>query len=169
MRSGARVLDPALALRPVRAAVHRLPPFALPGKRYVMGMLRRKSGDYLGSDVSYREVVTSSGRSVVYDDRQDHPLAKRGAALAGSTVWRWLSWWGNLAKTVRAALQLIREKAPSHTLHRETWPVPPHKVRSEERRGTLQVALQALAIEQQFPRLFGKEIFPNFATACGWS
>ena len=42
------------------------------------------------------------------------------------------------------------------------------KYASEQRRQTLQRALQALVVTKIFRDLFGKAIFPNFATAAGW-
>jgi len=106
----------------------------------------------------------------VYDDRQDEPLAKGGAALAPSTLWRWLSWLGNgLPNTFRAARQLISQKEPGSVLHREGWAVAPHRYRSDARRQVLERALEAIVVEEVFQRLFGKAIFPNFATAHGWS
>ena len=70
-----------------------------------------KTKDFLGTDQSYRKTVRSGHRFLVYDDRQDHPLAERGAALAPSSVWRWLSWLGGLTRTSQKACQLIAEAA----------------------------------------------------------
>ena len=66
-----------------------------------------------------------------------------------------------------AARQLIAEKDHGSTLHRETWQVSPAKYRSESRQRTLQLALQAWVIVRLFPQLFGKAIFPTFATGRG--
>jgi hypothetical protein len=158
-------------LHSLREAVHRVPSFALPHKRFVSQVLQEKARDYLGSEPSsYRGASQREGRPLVYDDRQDEPLAKAAAALAPSTLWRWLSWVGNgLENTFRAARQLIREKEPRSTLHREAWAVAPHRYRSEARRQVLERALEASAVQEIFQRLFGKAIFPNFATAHGWS
>lgn len=70
---------------------------------------------------------------------------------------------------MQAACQLIREREPESTLHREPWAVPTRKYRSEPRRKTLQQAMQALVVDSLFRRLFGKEIFPDLATAHTWS
>ena len=160
-----------MELHSLRDAVHRLPPFALPHKRYVSQVLLDKAQDFLGSEAStYRRSCQFQGKSLVYDDRQDEPLAKAGAALAPSTLWRWLSWLADgLPNTFRAARQLIREKEPESPLHREGWAVAPRHYRSDARRQVLQRALEALVVEKVFQRLFGKAIFPNFATAHGWS
>jgi len=103
---------------------------------------------------------------VVYDDRQDEQLGREAAALAPSTVWRWLSWWGDRLQEVFQELrQLIRARTPSSTLHRESWSVSPYKYRSETRRLTLQRAVEGLVVAEFFQQLFGKAIFPRFATA----
>lgn len=153
----------------MRGTLHRLPSFALPYKRFVTAIVRDRSQAFLGSDQSYRDTVRLQGRAVVYDDRQDEVLARRGAALAHSTVWRWLSWLGDgLPETFRKARELIRARAPHSTLHREDWRVSSHKYRSDQRRQTLQRVLQGLVVADVFQKLFGKAIFPNFATAHRW-
>jgi hypothetical protein len=152
----------------MRRAIHRLPSFALPYKRFVTDVLCDRSRTFLGSDQSYRNAVRLQGRELVYDDRQDEKLARDGAALAHSTVWRWLSWLGDgMRERLRTVRQLIRARAPHNTLHRELWCVSPYKYRSDARRLTLQRALGTVVIAEVFQRMFGKAIFPQFATvAC---
>jgi hypothetical protein len=155
----------ALAVRGVLRAFYRLPSFALPYKRFVTKVICDHPGTFLGSDQSYRDSVRLNGREVVYDDRQDERLARQAAALAPSTVWRWLSWLGDsLQDAFRVARQLIHERTSASVLHRELWAVSPSKHRSDARRLTLQRALEGLVIAKLFPRLFGKAIFPQFAT-----
>jgi hypothetical protein len=150
-------------------AFHRLPPFASPHKRFVTEVVQHRSQAFLGTDQSYRVSVRPNGRELLYDDRQDEALARAGAALAHSTVWRWLSWLGDgLQRTFREARGLIRARDPRSPLHRQDWSVSPAKYRSEPRRQTLQRALQALVVTQVFQKLFGKAIFPNFATGWNW-
>lgn len=158
-----------MGLPDLRRAVYRLPPFALPHKRFVSAVVGDRSQAFLGSDQSYRASVQPEGRALVYDDRQDEAQARRGAALSHSTAWRWLSWLGDgLQDTFRKAWRLIREREPRSTLHRQDWSVSSAKYASEQRRQTLQRALQALVVTKIFRDLFGKAIFPNFATAAGW-
>lgn len=143
-----------------------LPSFALPFKRFVSQVVCERSQTFLGTEQSYRDSVRLQGRAVVYDDRQDEKLGRAAAALAHSTVWRWLSWWGDQLHDVFQELrQLIRARTPSSSLHRESWSVSPYKYRSEARRLTLQRAVEGLVVAKVFKRLFGKAIFPRFATA----
>ena len=159
----------ALGLPALWEAVYRLPPFALPHKRFVTEVVRDRSQAFLGSDQSYRASVRQPGRELVYDDRQDEALGRRAAALSHSTVWRWLSWLGDgLQGTFREARRLIRARDPRSPLHRQDWSVSSAKYRSESRRETLQRALQSLVVTQIFQDLFGKAVFPNFATGWNW-
>ena len=152
------------------AALPTIPPFAWPQKRYAKPAVLEQAKRYLGSGLSYRGTTKQQGLPILYDDRQDPQMAARGSpALAPSSVWRWLSWLGGLPQTLQAACQLIREREPQSILHREPWAVPTGKYRSEPRRQTLQQAMQTLVVDSLFRRLFGKEIFPDFATAQGWS
>jgi hypothetical protein len=147
-------------------------PFAVPHKRYVRPPVREKGREYLGTDTSYRKVVHHEGMPILYDDREANriPAGKdRVPGLAASTVWRWLSWLGNLENVLREASQLIRRKAPSSALHRETWPLHARKYRSDARRQTLQRAVRCLVTESLFRELFDQEMFPHFATAHGWN
>ena len=144
---------------------HRLPSFALPFKRFVSEVICDRSGTFLGTNQSYRLAVRPQGRVMVYDDRQDEDLAREAAALAHSTLWRWLSWLGDqLSDAVGVVRQLIRARTPHDRLHRETWAVSPYKYRGEQRRLTLQRAVEGLVVAKVFKRLFGKAIFPRFAT-----
>jgi len=140
-------------------------------KQFVSETVLKKAKDFLGTKQSYRKTVRPQQRSLVYDDRQDHPLAKRGAALAHSSVWRWLSWLGGLTRTSQKACQLISQKDPHSTLHRQVIPIDPRKYRGEEgcpRHRLLQRAGRMLLVEVVFRRQFEKRIFPRFATGCGW-
>lgn len=127
-----------------------------------------RAKDFLGSPKSYRQAVREQQRSLVYDDRQEHPLAARGAALAHSTLWRWLSWLGDLPVTLQRANQLICQKDSHSTLHSQVIPVDPRKYRSEPRRVSLEQAARMLLVEATFQEHLGKKIFPRFATGCGW-
>jgi hypothetical protein len=169
MREDFSLGDLALGLFGLQETVYRLPSFALPHKRFVTAVVSDRAQAFLGTDQSYRDTVRPDGRALVYDDRQDEALARDGAALAHSTVWRWVSWLGDsLPRTFREARRLIRAREPRSPLHRQDWSVSSAKYRSEPRRRTLERALQALVVTEVFRVLFGKAIFPNFATCWNW-
>ena len=110
-----------------RVATGRLPtirPFALRRKQFVSPTVLERAKDFLGSRKSYRQGVREQQRSLVYDDRQEHPLAARGAALAHSTLWRWLSWLGGRTRTMQRASQLICQQDPHSTF---TQPCDRHR------------------------------------------
>jgi hypothetical protein len=140
-------------------------------KQFTSETLLDKTKEFLGTDKSYRKTVRFQHRSLVYDDRQDHPLAERGAALAHSSVWHWLSWLGGLTRTCQKACQLISQKDPQSTLHREVIPIDPKKYCGEAgcpRHLLLERAGRMVLVEAVFHQQFGKRIFPLFATGCGW-
>ena len=129
-----------------------------------------KAGEYLGTDQSYAKTVVDKreGLPIMYDDRTPAGLEK-ASGLAPSTVWRWLSWLGRMPATLRATWDLIRQKEPDATLHRQAWEVSPRKYRSEKRRDTLMQALQLLAVDRVCAELFGQGVFPRYATSQGWT
>jgi hypothetical protein len=150
-----------LALPCLPVLFYRLPSFALPFKRFVSSVVRDRAEGFLGSDESYRAAVKLRGCPIVYDDRQPEALGQQAAALAHTTLWRWLSWWGDgLSQAIRRAREWIHQRNPASGLHRESWNVSPYKYRSEARRETLQRALEALVVTRMYQALFGKAMFP---------
>jgi hypothetical protein len=139
-------------------------PFALPRKRFVQSPVLEKASEYLGTEHSYRKTVEDKGMPIMYDDRGP-TRGWQPQGLAPSTVWRWLSWLGGMPGTLRAAWELIRQKEPNATLHRQPWVVWPQKHRSQKRRETLIVAMQVLAVDRICEGMFGKGIFPRYATS----
>ncbi len=125
-----------------------------------------KASQYLAADHCYRKTVKHEGMPITYDDRTPAGLEK-ASGLAPSTVWRWLSWLGEMTGTLRAAWGLIREKEPNSTLHRQPWVVAPWKYRSLKRQHPLQQAMQLLAADRVCESLFGEGIFPRYATGQG--
>ena len=73
-----------------------------------------------------------------------------------------------MKNTLRAACELIRQKEPNSTLHRQPWAVPSTNYRSLPRQETLQQAMQLLAADRVCESLFGEGIFPRYATSQGW-
>jgi hypothetical protein len=122
----------------------------------------------VGTEHSYRQSVKVEGMPIMYDDR--NAIGRQvPQGLAPSTVWRWLSWLGGMPGTLRAGWELIRQKEPNSTLHRQPWAVPPQKHRTGKRQETLIAAMQVLAVDRICGRIFGKGIFPRYATGQGLS
>lgn len=139
----------------------------MPHKRFVRQTVDQKCGVFLGEEISYRQSVEDQGRPTVYDEPPRG--GESSAALAPSTLWRWLGWMGGLKKTAQEAFRVIREANASAALHRQVWTVSPKKYRSESRGQVLEKALELLVTEKIFLRQFNRSIFPHFAIACGWS
>lgn len=95
-------------------------------------------------------------------------MAQRGAALAHSTLWHWLTWLGHLPRTAQSATQLISQKDPGHRLQQAMIMLDPRKYRSDDRGQTLAQAAWLLLVEAVFAQRLKKRIFPTFATGCGW-
>jgi len=142
----------------------------LPRKRFSKQPVLEKGGEYLGTDHSYAKTVVDQreGLPIMYDDRTPAGLEK-ASGLAPSTVWRWLSWLGGMPATLRGVWDLIRQKEPDATLHRQAWAVSPRKYRSEKRRDVLLQAMQLLAVDRVCEGLFRAGIFPRYATSQGWT
>ncbi len=127
-----------------------------------------KAGEYLGTEHSYRQSTKEGGMPIMYDDR--NPLGgKVPQGLAPSTVWRWLSWLGGMPGTLRVAWELIRQKEPNSTLHRQPWAVSPRKYRTPKRQETLVAAMQVIAADRVCEHIFSTGIFPRYATSRGFS
>lgn len=127
-----------------------------------------KAGEYLGTDRSYSKTAKHEGMPIMYDDRI-RTEKKQPVGLASSTVWRWVSWLGGMKNTLRAACELIRQKEPKATLHREPWALPSWKYRSQAQQSTLQRAMQLFAADRLCEGLFGQGIFPRYAIVQSWS
>jgi len=146
-----------------------------------------RATDYLGDEQrSYRQAACDGRRSIGYlgpaptaaetrtPDPESHatPLLPHTACatiderqFSHTTIWRWLGWLGGLRQALRTALELMRQKDPRSTLHRQVCAVPAHKYRTPARRTLLEHALRLLRVAALFRRLFAREFFPYFATA----
>ena len=143
------------------------PPFALPHKRYVRDDVFELAERYLERDeLSYRAAVEVEGMPVFHDGRDDGTIDER--SLAHSTLYRWLTFFRSLGTTLREALRLVRARSATSDLFRRIFPIAPTKYRSEERRTVLAAALRTLSSDREYRALFGRSIFPDLATACGW-
>lgn len=145
------------------------PPFALPFKRHVLPEISARSRRYVEDDgVTYRGAVLENRRPVFRAAADSSQIDER--SLAPSTLHRWISTFGRLPETMRAALDLIKRAAPASGLLRQlaAGKVHPRKYRSEARRTGLSRCGQLLTALAPYERIFGRPIFPNLATASGW-
>jgi hypothetical protein len=143
------------------------PPFALPHKRYVRYVVEERAGKYVrGETCTYEESVKARGGAIGYASVRDGVIDERH--FVPSTVWRWLSFLGELKETLRRAHGLIRAKAPSSELFRKATSINPRKYRTTGRRNVLRSALRLMNAGQEYRRLFGRDIFPELATAARW-
>ena len=141
------------------------PPFAVPFKRYVLGVIQARCARYVEDSVcSYRSGVREAGMPICYED------ADSGTELQPSTLWRWVSSLGSMPATACAALDVIKQKDPATGIFRElgTVHVAARKYRSEGRRRVLMGCLELVSIDRVYAALFEVSVFPELATAHGW-
>lgn len=144
------------------------PCFALPYKQYTRQDIFKRSQAYVQCPkLSYRKGVRPGGRflyrfaSERIDDRR----------LSHTSLYRWITRLGQLSDTLRKALEMIKRAKPSTGLFRELRliSIHPQKYRRIERKMKLLYCAQLGRTGECYTELFGRSIFPNLATACGWS
>lgn len=146
------------------------PEYALPYKRYVKDHCLSFSHAYLEDDTETYQSISSA---IGYASMQRPDCTGRqeidDRMLAGSTVWRWLSFFGSLKNTLRNAFDLIRQTSGDSGIFRQISPIHPRKYQSNERKTLLQHALRLLTAEVAYRNLFGFSFFPDLATKNSWS
>lgn len=146
-----------------RATFTAYPEYALPYKRYVKGFCASLGEYYLKKDAAtYQNVTSTIGyttQTQIIDERK----------LAGSTVWRWLGFFGSLKSTLRNTLEIIRQAAPNSTVFRQMSPIHHKKYRSSERKTVLEQAFQLFTADAEYQDIWGYSIFPDLATRSFWS
>ena len=143
------------------------PDWALPHKNYEASFIFSRCASYVTEDAcSYRKGVMDNDDLPIF-----HEDADVCARLSPSTLWRWVGALGNFPETRRRALHLIKQKSPCSGLFRtlSTLRIGSHKYRSDARRQTLERCLSLLLISQVYGRLFGVSLFPELATATGFT
>ena len=137
------------------------PEHAIPYKNYVKDSIVNLSQTYVEYDnITYRQVVQHGISVIAY--KAEKGIDER--CLAGSTVYRWLSWIGSLKEPLRHALNMIRQKDPSCYIFRQIRPISSHKYQSINRIKILDTCLRFFAVEKKYNALFNRSIFPRFAT-----
>ena len=112
--------------------------------------------------MTYQDITSTIGYTT-----QTQKIDER--KLAGSTVWRWLGFFGSLKNTLRNALEIIRQAAPNSTVFRQMSPIHPKKYRSDERKIVLEQAFQLFTADAEYQDIWGYSIFPDLATRSFWS
>ena len=175
-------LDHTLEVRALSTHVHALPGVRLPYKRYVWPSLLDRAQGYVEDDGrSYRRAVKTNGRPVFHEPESGAEITAESseedkkresvATLAHSALYRWVTTLGQLSNTVRHASELIRQRDPGTGLFRECagLAIHPRKYRSLARRRVLQNCGSLVQTEAAYRWLFGVSLFPNLATACGFT
>lgn len=138
------------------------PDFVARHKRYAVQGIQELAHKYVTTmDLSYARVVLEREMAISHVGDGDEFIDQR---LAGSTVWRWLRDWGNLQKILYRAINMITQKSPENMVIRDIYPVQGKKYRSEKRRSALECFLRMFPVSVQYFKIFGKKIFPGFAT-----
>lgn len=140
------------------------PDFALPYKRYTLQTILDYSGRYLENDsASYESVIRQC--PIGY---REHPTDER--QLAKSSLWRWMGAL-DMPTLLRQAQHLIQQADPACAVSRNlaTLTVPARKYTTTTRKNLLILCRGILHVESAFRHLFKISIFPNLATASGFS
>jgi hypothetical protein len=138
--------------------------FVLPYKRYASTDLLQLAKRYLDEPTLSLRKATSqgpSGKPIVYADHH------QGAALAHTTLARWLIFLGMMAASLAFGCELFLQAHPDSSIHRFDGPVEPRKARSNEREKILSIARRLLYLRSRWDAAFKETpFFPRFATSC---
>lgn len=146
-----------------RATFTLYPRYALPYKRYVRDVCISLGKEYVENDAAtYRSVSSFIGYTTQTQKTDERKLA-------GSTVWRWLGFFGSLKNTLRNAFEIIRQSAPNSTVFRQMSPIHSKKYRSEERKTVLEQAFRLFTADAEFQAIWKRSFFPDLATRDFWS
>jgi hypothetical protein len=106
-------------------------------------------------------VIQSSPIGYPEDERQ----------LAPSTPWRWISTLSRMSNLLRRAQELILQAEPSGAIsrHLAALTISAGKYKNSARRTLLIQCRKLLHIEAACRHLFDMSLFPNLATASGFS
>ncbi len=137
------------------------PAFAVPHKRYTVHDILHFSKRYVETpSMTYQKVVQDDKLPIAYADKNGEI---EGKEMAGSSVWRWLSFLGSAKNTIRDALHIIRRKDPNCEIFRKYFSVDSQKYKSKEREMILKESLKLFNIKQKFDCLFETNNFLHYA------
>jgi len=145
--------------------IPQYPDFALPYKRYTLQTVMDFCATYVEND-------QSTYKSVILEDvigYQEYPNDYR--QIDRSTLWRWVGTLGRLKNLSQTAHRLLLEFSPASFVsrHLATLAVPARKYASAVRKKLLMRCRKLLYLEAAYQHYFATSLFPNLATASGFS
>jgi hypothetical protein len=138
------------------------PDFAIPHKHYTRQTITGFADAYLEPKTTYKQAPMVDYEAPGYPDLE--------AALAPSTVHRWVTSLAHMPRTRRAALDLLLQAAVPTPICRDlaAWQPERRKFRSERRKQQLIDCRHLSMLETLFHATFKTSIFTKLATVCGF-
>lgn len=134
------------------------PPWGLPRKRYVKGVILSRCWRYLRkSGATYRSVLAGTG----YKGGDDGTIDERQPSH--TRVWHWLKDLGEMESVLRRIKRLILAKSSKRVIDR-LFVIGHWKYKSEERHGLLRSAYSLLQLRHEWHRLYKAQYPPAFGT-----
>ena len=134
------------------------PDFAIPHKHYTRPSIMGFSARYLNSeDITYRQTLMVDGSVPGYPQND--------AALAPTTIHRWITTLGSFTQTCRTALILLLQENPVSSICRDLSRIiiPQRKYKTKQRKKQLINCRQLMIVEAFFQATFKTSIFTKLA------
>ena len=134
------------------------PDFAIPHKHYTRPTITGFSARYLNSeDITYRQTLMVDGSVPGYPQND--------AALAPTTIHRWITTLGSFTQTCRTALILLLQENPVSSICRDLARIiiPQRKYKTKQRKKQLINCRQLMIVEAFFQATFKTSIFTKLA------
>ena len=134
------------------------PDFAIPHKHYTRPSIMGFSARYLNSeDITYRQTLMVDGSVPGYPQND--------AALAPTTIHRWITTLGSFTQTCRTALILLLQENPVSSICRDLARIiiPQRKYKTKQRKKQLINCRQLMIVEAFFQATFKTSIFTKLA------
>jgi hypothetical protein len=139
------------------------PDFAIPHKHYTRPSIMGFSARYLNSeDITYRQTLMVDGSVPGYPQND--------AALAPTTIHRWITTLGRFTQTCRKALILLLQENPVSSICRDLARIiiPQRKYKTKQRKKQLINCRQLMIVEAFFQATFKTSIFTKLAIRHGF-
>jgi len=134
------------------------PDFAIPHKHYTRPSIMGFSARYLNSeDITYRQTLMVDGSVPGYPQND--------AALAPTTIHRWITTLGSFTQTCRTALILLLQENPVSSICRDLARIiiSQRKYKTKQRKKQLINCRQLMIVEAFFQATFKTSIFTKLA------